>query len=135
MRISFNLYLFMNSKFFRKLRRHESHICWLALSRLESAHALSQLLSELHQAPAAEEEQQKMLSEVPSSASLSSMAGSSSQLPTVPDSPTSSVASAPMKESTSVSNKPTVHINRMLNFSSLNEKVKKMISYFTNVQF
>ncbi|CAA86663.1 SWI/SNF chromatin remodeling complex subunit swsn-7 [Caenorhabditis elegans] len=106
----------------QKLRRHESHICWLALSRLESAHALSQLLSELHQAPAAEEEQQKMLSEVPSSASLSSMAGSSSQLPTVPDSPTSSVASAPMKESTSVSNKPTVHINRMLNFSSLNEK-------------
>lgn len=30
------------------LRRHERHLCWLALSRLESSHALAQLLSELH---------------------------------------------------------------------------------------
>ncbi|KAK6735847.1 hypothetical protein RB195_018851 [Necator americanus] len=31
------------------LRRHERHLCWLALSRLESSHALAQLLSELHE--------------------------------------------------------------------------------------
>ncbi|KAJ1350155.1 hypothetical protein KIN20_005879 [Parelaphostrongylus tenuis] len=30
------------------LRRHERHLCWLALSRLESSNALAQLLSELH---------------------------------------------------------------------------------------
>ncbi|VDP46096.1 unnamed protein product [Heligmosomoides polygyrus] len=33
---------------FSLLRRHERHLCWLALSRLESSHALAQLLSELH---------------------------------------------------------------------------------------
>ncbi|KHJ85376.1 zinc finger, C2H2 type, partial [Oesophagostomum dentatum] len=33
----------------RLLRRHERHLCWLALSRLESSHALAQLLSELHE--------------------------------------------------------------------------------------
>lgn len=33
------------------LRRHERLLCWLALSRLESSHALAQLLAELHPLP------------------------------------------------------------------------------------
>ncbi|CAP32258.1 Protein CBR-SWSN-7 [Caenorhabditis briggsae] len=100
----------------QKLRRHESHISWLALSKLESSHALSQLLSELHQAPAAEEESQKSLSQAPSSASLSSMAGSSSQLPPIPDSPTTQLTEEPFRKPVP---KPVAPVNRMLNFSSL----------------
>ncbi|KAF1765189.1 hypothetical protein GCK72_005141 [Caenorhabditis remanei] len=102
----------------QKLRRHESHICVLALSRLESSHALCQLLSELHQTPSAEEEQQKSLSQAPSSASLSSMGGSSSQLPTVPDSPTpTTTMKTPFRKPSAV-NRPIAPVNRMLNFSS-----------------
>ena len=45
MRFNFYFDLFV----FSLLRRHERHLCWLALSRLESSHALAQLLSELPQ--------------------------------------------------------------------------------------
>ncbi|CAL2031340.1 unnamed protein product [Caenorhabditis brenneri] len=121
----------------QKLRRHESHICWLALSRLESSHALSQLLSELHQTPAdAEDDQQqqqplKSLSAAPSSASLSSLGGnggsSSSQLlPTIPESPTATSVTTPsFLKKPSVAKPSTAPVNRMLNFSSLSVPTEK----------
>uniref|UniRef100_A0A1I7UQZ2 ARID domain-containing protein n=1 Tax=Caenorhabditis tropicalis TaxID=1561998 RepID=A0A1I7UQZ2_9PELO len=135
----------------QKLRRHESHLCWLALSRLESSHALSQLLSELHQTPSAEEDQlvPKPISQAPSSASLSSMpggaGGSSSQLPTIPDSPTSStLVTTPLRKPVSFSAgggaKPQPPVNRMINFSALStekttEKTTSSSSSTSSAQF
>ncbi|CAI5442427.1 unnamed protein product [Caenorhabditis angaria] len=110
----------------QKLRRHESHLCWLALSRLESSVALSQLLAELHQTPVALDETiVKGLPEVASTASLSSITSTSNLI--APESPSSSNSTPTLqksvnpnresRESEESSTPSTSH--RAINFSSV----------------
>ncbi|CAB3405424.1 unnamed protein product [Caenorhabditis bovis] len=100
----------------KKLRRHESHICWLALSRLESSHALAQLLSELQEVAVTSDEQQGSLSTAPSSASLCSSASGAAQHQ-VPESPTSSNFATPKLEQ-QPARKPIGASHKPLNFAS-----------------
>ncbi|PAV66143.1 hypothetical protein WR25_07294 [Diploscapter pachys] len=73
-----------------QLRRHEPHLCWLALSRLESSHALAQLLAELNSTADDKDllltasASSSNLAEVPSSQSLSLL---STPLPSLPSTP------------------------------------------------
>ncbi|CAD6193946.1 unnamed protein product [Caenorhabditis auriculariae] len=75
------------------LRRHEPHLCWLALSRLESSHALAQLLAELH-APAIDDEKLPTCS---SSNSLLSSHPSSQYLATPQRPPVASLEGTPSR--------------------------------------
>lgn len=53
--------LFLLLRLLSLLRRHERNLCYMALSRLESAAALSQLLGELHET---EDEEEHRLEEL-----------------------------------------------------------------------